>query len=289
MKNFSCSIKRLFAALAIVASGTLMAEITDFGSIQDGSSSIQRPGAVVWMDLLTDDVESAASFYKDVFDWQFEFNTDRDYAYGTHNGTPVAAISAYDQDLGETEGLWLASVAVNDIETAVTRVKENGGAIIEPPENLPGRGRYVLVEDPTGAVVVLLRASSGDPERSEVNGRWLWTELWTDDVDKATDFYEEVVGYKTVAVKDTGGSVFQVMGRDQKPHVSVVKTPLPDVEPTWLPYLQVADIDATARAVLKAGGAVLVPPQKDSLNADVAIVADPTGGVFALQQKEDEK
>jgi len=286
VKNLSSSIKYFFAAVAIFASGNLMAEVTDFGAIQNGSSSIQRPGTVVWMDLLTDDVDSAASFYEEVFDWQFEFNSDRDYAYAKHEGTPVAAISAYDEEVGEAEGLWLASIAVNDIESAVTRVEESGGAIIESPEDLPGRGRYVLVADPTGAAVVLLRANGGDPERSEVNGRWLWAELWTDDVEKATDFYEQVVGYKTVAVKDTGGSVFQMMGRDNNPHVSVVLAPLPDVEPTWLPYLQVADVDATARAILKAGGAVLLPPQKDGFNADVAIVADPTGGVFALQQKE---
>ena len=286
MKILSSSIKCLFAAMAICGSGNLMAEVVDFGAIQNGSSSIQRPGTVVWMDLLTDDVDSAASFYEEVFDWQFEFNSDRDYAYAKHEGRPVAAISAYDEEVGEAEGLWLASIAVNDIESAVTRVEESGGAIIESPEDLPGRGRYVLVADPTGAAVVLLRANGGDPERSEVNGRWLWAELWTDDVEKATDFYEQVVGYKTVAVKDTGGSVFQVMGRDNNPHVSVVLAPLPDVEPTWLPYLQVADVDATARAILKAGGAVLLPPQKDGFNADVAIVADPTGGVFALQQKE---
>jgi hypothetical protein len=29
---------------------------------------------------------------------------------------------------------------------------------------------------------------------------------------------------------------------------------------------------------------LLLPPQQDSLNNDVAIVSDPTGGVFALQE-----
>ena len=126
---------------ALAASGALMAEVTDFGSIQKESSSVQRPGTVVWMDLLTEDVELATSFYRGVFDWQFEFNSARDYADARHKGAPVAAISAYDQELGETEGLWLASITVNDIESAVTRVKNGGGAIIEPPEELPGRSK----------------------------------------------------------------------------------------------------------------------------------------------------
>ena len=57
------------------------------------------------------------------------------------------------------------------------------------------------------------------------------------------------------------------------------------VEPAWLAYLLVDDVDKTARKVLKAEGAVLVPPQRDGFNEDVAIVADPTGGVFALQHR----
>ena len=48
----------------------------------------------------------------------------------------------------------------------------------------------------------------------------------------------------------------------------------------------VADVIATVKAVEKAGGEVLLAPQKDGFNDDVAIIADPTGGVFALQQKE---
>jgi len=43
---------------------------------------------------------------------------------------------------GDSEGLWLASISVPDADAAVSAVKANGGKVIEPPEDLPGRGRY---------------------------------------------------------------------------------------------------------------------------------------------------
>jgi hypothetical protein len=238
------------------------------------------------MDLLTGDVDRAASFYSEVFGWSFRFSPDRDYAYGTLNGVPVASIAAYEADMEEADGLWVPSISVMDVDMAATATRSNGGSLVGPPEELPGRGRCVLIEDSTGAAVMLLRAQSGDPQRSSASGQWLWTELWSDDVDKSKEFYRQVVGYGTVAVKNTTGQTFLVMGRDQQPYASLVETPLPDVDPTWLGYLAVDDVIATVKAVEKAGGEVLLAPQKDGFNDDVAIVADPTGGVFALQQKE---
>lgn len=276
----------LLLALAWSVTAVQAGDLDDYGAITDSKSLVQRPGSMVWMDLLTGDVRAASSFYGDVFGWDFETSPDGEYAYATLNGRPVASIVAYDDNVSEAEGLWLPSISVTDVDQAVAAVKSGGGVIIDPPEDLPGRGRYVLIEDPTGAVVMFLRATTGDPARVEMVNDWFWSELWTDDEDAATRFYEEVVGYRTVPVKDSEGSTYKVLGRDQNPYATVVKTSLPDVEPNWLAYLLVDDVDETARRVLKAGGAVLIPPQKDGFNTDVAIVADPTGGVFALQQKE---
>lgn len=284
----SCS--RYFACLAFMAglapATPLSADetATDYGSVGPATEMV-RPGAVVWMDLLTGDVDRAASFYSDVFDWSFRFSPDRDYAYGTLQGAPVASIAAYEEDLDEADGLWIPSISVSDVDAAMAAARSHGGKPIGPVEDLPGRGRYSLIEDDAGAAVMFLRAQSGDPEPSETSGQWLWTELWTSDVNASQNFYEQVVGYRTVAVKNTEGRTFIVMGRDQQPYASLVETPLPNVDPAWLGYLMVDDVHATIQSVVDAGGAVLLPPQKDGFNEDVAIVADPTGGVFAVQQR----
>jgi predicted enzyme related to lactoylglutathione lyase len=152
---------------------------------------------------------------------------------------------------------------------------------------LPDRGRYVLVNDSTGAMLMFLQASGGDPADEEpMPNNWLWAELWTDDPDSAASFYKVVVGYKSKTVSDTDGSDVMILGMQGIARASVVKTPWEDVEPNWLPYLLVDDIDKTLKSVEKHGGSIVLYTANDANNADVAIVADPTGGVFALQQKE---
>lgn len=276
----------LTAALLGTFSVLPAADLSDYGPVTTGASTTQRPGTVIWMDLLTPDVRRASRFYSAVFGWKFEFSPEGDYAYATLNGKPVASIVKLEGAIEGAAGLWLPSIAVSDVKTAVNTVYKKGGSILKGPEDLPGRGRYALIEDPSGAVFMVLRAETGDPPRSEVSGRWVWDELWTDDVDAAAGFYKSVFSYHLVSFKDGKGGNYQVMGRDGSPLAGVVKLPLPKVKPTWLGYLQVNNVDTSARQVLKAGGAVLVPPKPGSLNEDIAIVADPTGGVFALQQKE---
>lgn len=287
MMTLSGSLRVQTALLAVFlgCASAQAAPLSDYGPITTDSDHTKRPGAAVWMDLLTDDVATAVKFYHEVFGWDIETSPSGEYAYAEVGGHPVASIAAYDPELGESKGLWIPSISVADADQTMHRVEQAGGTIVEPPEDLPGRGRYLLVEDPTGAAVMMLRANTGDPERHEQINSWCWFELWTDDTAAASKFYEQVVGYRTVSIKDADGNVHEVMGRDHRPYATLVKSPLPDVEPNWLAYILVKDVDATARAALKAGGAVLLPPQKDGFNENVAIIADPTGGVFALQQK----
>ena len=53
--------------------------------------------------------------------------------------------------------------------------------------------------------------------------------------------------------------------------------------PRWLPYLRVTDIDQTIARVETAGDTVLLAPAEQYDEGSVAIVSDPTGGVFAIQ------
>lgn len=272
---------------ALLASSMAMAEIVaDFGPISKSASQQIRPGQVVWADLLTNDVSSAVDFYVKVFGWDVQFNKDKSYAYATIDGSPVAAIAAYDEnESADAEGMWLLSISVKDVNATAKAVMKAGGKILEGPEELPGRGQYILIEDTRGALIMFLRATGGDPQdNSGDDSDWLWAEMWTDDTAASTRFYEEVLGYRSVAIKGTTGKEYQVMGRDQKPRASVVESPFPEISPNWLPYVKVDDVDMVAMDVIKHGGSVLVPPQRDDLDYHVAIVADPTGGVFAIQE-----
>ena len=262
----------------------------DYGGISNEPSGTSLPGKAVWFDLVTEDVNEASEFYRNVFGWSVEVQQDGVYAIASNHGQPVAAIAAFeDGDQNRGEAVWLVSLSVDDVQLASETAVREGGEVLEGPETLPGRGRYVLVRDPQGAVVMLLNADDGDPaDVDPADNGWLLAELWTSDREAATGFYNSVIGYRATTVHDTGGQPIDVLGRDGKARVTVMKSPLDDIDPNWLPYLLVEDVKATAASVSAAGGNIIVPPQRDSRNFDIAIVADPTGGVFAIQELEDE-
>lgn len=249
-----------------------------------------HPGKVVWADLLTRDVGSAAAFYRSVFGWTMAQNAAGDIALATRSGEPVAAIASYSEEAADGEALWVASISVDDVDRSSAAVQRAGGEILDNPIDLPDRGRVAVARDPQGAVFMLLRATGGDPpDTPPMSNAWVWAELWSSDHDAAAAFYEQVIGYRSVAIKDGAGRDHIVLGRDQAMRASVIETPLPDVMPNWLLYLQVDDLASTLRKVLDSGGEILLPPLKDGFNNDVAIVADPTGGVVALQQAGEEE
>ena len=244
------------------------------------------PGKISWIDLVTDDIRTAGAFYQSVFGWNVAYSRDGTFADVSHDGVPVATISHYEEKAPGDGAVWLISISVRDVNAATNLVIAIGGGVIAGPENLEARGRYALVRDPQGALFMLLQASGGDPEDipAKMND-WMWAELWTDDPEAATEFYEAVIGYRSVAVKDISGDEIQVMGRDGKPRATVVNIPWEGVEPNWLPYVQVEDLVSTASSVIRNGGEVLIAPVEDSDGSRVAVVAGPTGGVFALQQR----
>ena len=161
-----------------------------------------------------------------------------------------------------------------------------GGTSLEQAGNLPGRGRLAVLQDPQGAVVSLLRASSGDPADGgkPLAGAWLWPELWSSDPAAATAFYGEVLELDAVTETDESGLTHHILGKGNTARATAIAMPVEGVEPNWLLYIMVDDLAATLKAAVANGGEILLPPRAGEMNSVIAIIADPTGGVLALQQ-----
>jgi predicted enzyme related to lactoylglutathione lyase len=71
--------------------------------------------------------------------------------------------------------------------------------------------------------------------------------------------------------------------RDGRPRGGVAKIEWKGVKPNWVPYVGVKDIDAVVLKAKKLGGKVLIGLDPDRED-DVAILADPSGAVFGVQQ-----
>jgi predicted enzyme related to lactoylglutathione lyase len=196
-------------------------------------------GRFVWYDLLSDDVPAVKQFYGTLFGWEFEgdYGDEGDFTLITHHGQPIGGI-VYAEPLedGVSRSRWIPSLSVADVDQAVDQVRQSGGTVYFQPEDVPDRGRISVVGDPQGAIVAFVRTTSGDPvEVDPPRGGWLWTELWTRDVEAAVEFYRSLVGYEYEIIAHAVLGDYGVLKRDGDARAGVRKIPWEDVMPNWLP------------------------------------------------------
>jgi uncharacterized protein len=117
------------------------------------------------------------------------------------------------------------------------------------------------------------------------NGHFVWFELITPDIDKGTSFYPAVVGWGTQAM-DMGGFTYNMLTQGETPQCGVIHPPMEGVPAQWVSYLSVDDVDAKAKAVVAAGGSIIVPPADIPTIGRFCLVADPQGATFNLFKGE---
>ena len=151
----------------------------DYRRITNQQTNVALQGKAVWFDVVTEDVDAAIDFYRDAFGWSFEVRQNDVYAVATNNGQPVAAIAAFEEgDPNKGDAVWLTSISIGDVDAVTQSDVREGGEVVDGPETLAGRGRYIVVRDPQGALVMLLNAQGGDPADGDIpDNSWLWSEL----------------------------------------------------------------------------------------------------------------
>ena len=270
----------LLAAGSIGLSGCASKQAASLPPITPTPTGQHQIGKFVWFDLLTEDVQAAQKFYTELFGWRFEASAgSSDYAVIYSGNKPIGGIVGQGNNDPEVqESIWLASLSVENVDRAVSAVKARYGKVLDDPMDVKGRGRMAVIQDPEGAQLVLIRSSGGDPPDAGINsGEWLWVDLFTRDAQTANEFYEALAGYTTQAIKTEGDHSYNLLQRNGRSYGGVVELPWEDVEPNWLPYIKVDDLENIIGQAEKLGG-VLILRMKN-----VAIIADPSGGVFGIQ------
>lgn len=262
-------------------------------AITDSPTSDRSSGRVVWHDLITDTPEESRAFYGELFGWEFEhppaFIVDADdhsYMLIRHMGKLIGGMvdaKVFNRDVEISQ--WVTVMSVVDLDAAVARVARSGGVVLTAPTDVGSRGTMAVVAGPDKAIIALLQTRDGDPPETkpEVNG-WLWNELWTDDVDAATSFYEGITGLKhDDRVLGSGETGYRVLTDGDTPRAGIMVNPFSGALPVWVNYLRVDDPAAIAARVESLGGRVIVPAQPRDIGGIVAFVAGPSGAGIALQ------
>lgn len=113
-------------------------------------------GGVSWHELMTSDYEAGFEFYSKVFGWV----KTRDMDMGPAGTYQMFGRPGEESSLGGMMTLpaevpapphWLYYFNVDDIDSALSRVRDSGGQVHNGPMDIPGGGKIAQCLDPQGA------------------------------------------------------------------------------------------------------------------------------------------
>lgn len=243
-------------------------------------------GKFVWFEHMSGDSAAARRFYDALFGWHTE-------------AVPMGGTEPYPLIMNGSEGiggfrsappgapsLWMPYLSVADVDASHAAALAAGAKSLMPPTDFAPVGRGATLADPTGAVFSIWTSVQGDRLDAETTpvGDWTWNELMTPDEPKALAFYEKVFGY-THDTMDMGpqGSYY-LLKQGDKMRGGLMHAPMPDTPPLWMPYVAVADCDATAAKAQGLGAQLIVPPTDIPNVGRFAALMDAQGACIAFMK-----
>ena len=121
-----------------------------------GAMILNEPGALCWTELSTRDTKAAEAFYIGLFGWGVKHSapgSPMEYTEFSVAGTPgIGMMPMPEQVPAFVPSYWMPYFQVTDTDASATKVKELGGKVMVPPQDIPSTGRFAVVADPQGAV-----------------------------------------------------------------------------------------------------------------------------------------
>lgn len=124
-----------------------------------------KPGTFVWNELMTTDPEGAKAFYAEIAGWTYNDVPMPGECEGTY--TMIVQDGEYRGGMFKMEGPefdnvpphWGTYLEVEDVDTATAKVSGLGGTVLREPADIPDIGRFSVVSDPQGAVLMLFKSA----------------------------------------------------------------------------------------------------------------------------------
>lgn len=118
-----------------------------------GAQLVNAPGALCWNELAAANLDTAPDFYKGLFGWRTEEFEGGPMRYLTiKNGDRTNGGMREKQP--QEPSYWLVYFAVEDVDAALAKVGELGGATIGGPFDM-AMAKIAIARDPQGAVFAL--------------------------------------------------------------------------------------------------------------------------------------
>jgi len=104
-------------------------------------------------------------------------------------------------------------------------------------------------------------------------------ELHTQDPERAKKFYDELFDWTLEDYPDMNYTIIKV---GEETGGGIMKSPMPDALPQWVPYVLVSDVAASTEKARSLGATVLADVTEIPDMGWFSMLVDPTGAAFAL-------
>jgi predicted enzyme related to lactoylglutathione lyase len=238
------------------------------------------PGTPSWIDIGVPDTAAAATFYGGLFGWKAEIDPRPEaggYGMFTLKGKNVAGVGP--QQSPDMPPFWTVYVTVDDVDATAATVAANEGTVIAGPMDVFDAGRMAVFQDPMGTFISAWQPNQHiGAELVNEPGTFVWNELATVGLAHSSAFYQKAFGWGVMEGGE-GATMFTVNGE----MVCGAHTAGDGEFPAWSVWFGVENCDASAAKVTELGGNILMPPT-DMPFGRGAVVADPAGAVFGINQ-----
>jgi hypothetical protein len=108
---------------------------------------------------MTPDTNKAADFYTGLFGWGKDVQNFGPMEYIMFNlgARPTAGMLQITPEMGNIPPNWLVYFAVDDCDARVQKATELGASVMKPADDIPGIGRFAILNDPQGAAFAIIK------------------------------------------------------------------------------------------------------------------------------------
>lgn len=121
-----------------------------------GAQLVNEPGAFIWSELTSSDLDRSKAFYAAAFGWGWA--GAEEYPEAQVGGRTVAGLTSRPAELPtDVPDHWLVYFGTDDVDEGFRRAVELGATGLVEPTDIPGTGRFAVLSDPQGAVFALFK------------------------------------------------------------------------------------------------------------------------------------
>ena len=115
-------------------------------------------GTFCWNECVSTDTTKATKFYTELLGWKAETQDmgDMKYTLLKAGDKMAGGLMAMPETCKGFPSHWMSYIAVDDVDGMIEKITELGGKVAFGPMDIPEVGRFVTIEDPTGAFVSLI-------------------------------------------------------------------------------------------------------------------------------------